>query len=89
MTTKKDLNQKELVSELSAMGISPKTTRKEISKTIKNHFLWFRIGDIVATYTPKKKKKVVHDIPLAPTAKRSAGCKSWREFSRGYMLHGR
>lgn len=57
MMIKKDLNQKELILELASVGIDPKTARKEIAETIKNNFFWFRIGGIIATYTPKRRKK--------------------------------
>lgn len=57
MTIKRDLNQEEAVLKLASMGISPKIARKEIEETIKNDFLWFQIGDVVATYSPRKRKK--------------------------------
>lgn len=57
MIIKKDLNQKELIQELVNFGIDSKTAKKEISETVKNNFLWFRIGGVVAAYNPKKMKK--------------------------------
>lgn len=57
MTIKNDLNQKELIAKLAAIGTDVKVAQKEISETIKNKLLWFRIGDTVATYDARRKKK--------------------------------
>lgn len=57
MTIKRDLNQKELIAGLLEFGVDSKTAQKEISETIKNEHLWFRIGDAVAAYDARRKKK--------------------------------
>lgn len=52
-----NLNQKELKKELLALNVGRKEIEKEIRETIENKNLWFRIGDIVCTYTARKRKK--------------------------------
>lgn len=57
MTIKNNLNQKELIAELETIGITSKIALEKIAETVKNDFLWFRIGDVVATYSQRKRKK--------------------------------
>lgn len=53
----RNLNKKELKNLLAGFGIGQQEAEKEIRETIENGFLWFRIGGIVCTYTPGKRKK--------------------------------
>lgn len=52
-----DLNQKQLKKELVALNIRRQEIEKAIKATRENKYLWFRIGDIVCTYTAMKHKK--------------------------------
>lgn len=57
MTIKDNLNQKELIAEISKFGVDSKTAQKEIFETVKNGYLWFRVGVAIATYDARKRKK--------------------------------